>query len=1035
MNINELTLQEQQHFATLVQNAEKNKAEAQQLALDAGKLLSVTRKRLDDYKDRGFFKRCWYKISGKQGSLDRANQNDLIEMQRYAWIYLMKLQEQNLIQAQAIAVIRNNLKDIADEIAEIHDMISAIVEKFDARIEKLEQKTELQDWLLHIDVNESITKDYSHICTLQLTFDYLKVLQENDIDYAAIERRDDLKVALKKFGIDSTEKITVDDFIASLFDEVQKYTYQDFRKILSLQVSGAEINGQYILDNVSGAGYNAIYQFELEMDKMKSMAEELENDDPRKIMLKTVRKAINNPETEYTILELAKEVLCGSLIATEIFKEENNIVSIAPQIPPYGDFSIEGLLGGYISIGFHSFLVTNPSEIEKRCYVESFAILFALIGYGEHQQNYIKSVAEFFGDKFYTDRIESLIKNPKVIDVKSIGSTLNSSARKYAWIVDAMYLSSPGGDIHEKAETIILQMCKVLNFNENEIRNFLDNTKILVAEKKSEKLFQAIEKLNHKSNAWKTILNHRRISLKGAFNDIKNKHDALRRKGQILSLEIGQASIKWIDWYFSIGDENFLQKAAYAVERSSCISRFDELKNEAEAFANSCKDDIYSVNEIIAMFNIASIDYSLNLYSVNADKATSVSNVHWGDNMGDSFDKLTAFVDEITNVLEMQIRQLNLFEEGRYQESIVENDKKEALAKAEQRKQEEEKKKIVTISKGTNTASLHIDFEKISNIPFDYEKIKTVVSDEKAWYVLSDDLWTSEDGSKWEKIEFSNKNAMDELLYVNGTFILFGTYDSQYFYSTDGKNWKFGRFPETSHNHVNIFFAGNKWYLQEWGYLTSYTYVKEGIIWDSEETDKCQGTILYSTSDLSEKWKKFNQKFSTGIYSSARSVSGDEDKLFALCSYDSMYLNNTRIANRHAHFAFALNAKDWYEATCKADILKNYSEISGRFLKTKNGFICASSIGIFHSEDGKKWDLINGEFRIHKPEFITVGNLLLINERYGGKSIYVSVDGKNFQEMLLEHRQDFMAAIKDTILLVDNSKTDGGVFLGKIQLS
>ena len=146
-------------------------------------------------------------------------------------------------------------------------------------------------------------------------------------------------------------------------------------------------------------------------------------------------------------------------------------------------------------------------------------------------------------------------------------------------------------------------------------------------------------------------------------------------------------------------------------------------------------------------------------------------------------------------------------------------------------------------------------------------------------------------------------------------------------------------------------------------------------------------------------------------------------------------MNNTRITNRHAHFAFALNGKDWYEATCKADILKNYSEISGRFLKTKNGFICASSIGIFHSEDGKKWDLINGEFHICKPEFITVGNLLLINERLGGKSIYVSVDGKDFQEMLLEHRQDFIAAIKDTILLVDKSKTDGGVFLGKIQLS
>ena len=35
MNINELTPLEQQHFATLVQNAEKNKAEAQRLIAEA----------------------------------------------------------------------------------------------------------------------------------------------------------------------------------------------------------------------------------------------------------------------------------------------------------------------------------------------------------------------------------------------------------------------------------------------------------------------------------------------------------------------------------------------------------------------------------------------------------------------------------------------------------------------------------------------------------------------------------------------------------------------------------------------------------------------------------------------------------------------------------------------------------------------------------------------------------------------------------------------------------------------------------------
>ena len=347
----------------------------------------------------------------------------------------------------------------------------------------------------------------------------------------------------------------------------------------------------------------------------------------------------------------------------------------------------------------------------------------------------------------------------------------------------------------------------------------------------------------------------------------------------------------------------------------------------------------------------------------------------------------------------------------------------------------QEKKKSVTLTKGTNTATLHINFEKISTVPFDYEKIKTVVSDGKAWYVLSENLWTSEDCITWKKIDFSNKDAMDKLLYVNGTLILFGSYNSQFFYSHDGKNWKFGRFPETSHCHENIFFASGKWYLQNGGYLTSYTYMKEGLIWDSKETDTCQGTRLYSTDDLSENWEMYNRNFSAGAYCSAGAVSGDEDKLFALCSYDSMYLNNTHITNRYAHFAFAMNGKEWNEASCQSDALKKYSEISGRFLKTKNGIICASSVGLFHSGDGKEWSLISGDICVYKPEFIFVGNLIIINERFGGKSIYISVDGKEFQEMLLEQRQDFMAAVKDTILLVDNSKTDGGVFLGKIQLS
>ena len=118
--MNEITLtdNEQNELEKLTKDAQRNTTEAQRFAIEAAKVLSVTQERLKDYKDRGFFKRCWYAVSGKTSELGRANQADLIKMQKFAWMYLAKLQEQNLIQARAIAVIRNNLKELQGEIAE-----------------------------------------------------------------------------------------------------------------------------------------------------------------------------------------------------------------------------------------------------------------------------------------------------------------------------------------------------------------------------------------------------------------------------------------------------------------------------------------------------------------------------------------------------------------------------------------------------------------------------------------------------------------------------------------------------------------------------------------------------------------------------------------------------------------------------------------------------------------------------------------------------------------------------------------------------
>ena len=93
----------------LVSKHKANAALTQQLALDASKLVSTSQERLARQTGAGFFKRLGSAVSGKTGENQLLNQMDMLQMQKFAWHYLQQLQQQNLINSQSIAVIRNNL--------------------------------------------------------------------------------------------------------------------------------------------------------------------------------------------------------------------------------------------------------------------------------------------------------------------------------------------------------------------------------------------------------------------------------------------------------------------------------------------------------------------------------------------------------------------------------------------------------------------------------------------------------------------------------------------------------------------------------------------------------------------------------------------------------------------------------------------------------------------------------------------------------------------------------------------------------------
>ena len=98
-----MTSDELKRIEALVVNAMRDRDAALQLAIDATKLLAVTKENLDAYKGREFFKRCWRVFCGEQDLLDEVDENSFASMQRIAFGYLMKLKEQNLIDEKAVA--------------------------------------------------------------------------------------------------------------------------------------------------------------------------------------------------------------------------------------------------------------------------------------------------------------------------------------------------------------------------------------------------------------------------------------------------------------------------------------------------------------------------------------------------------------------------------------------------------------------------------------------------------------------------------------------------------------------------------------------------------------------------------------------------------------------------------------------------------------------------------------------------------------------------------------------------------------------
>ncbi len=244
--------------------AQTKVAETQQLAFDATRLLSCTEDRFDDYRGQGFFRRCWSALYGKTGEMQRANQKDLILMQKYSWRYINLLQERDLLLGHSLLAVRNNLLTLAIDEEETRNEITRMAGKILARFQDLEDRMKnveaavtIHNWLLTIATRDYDEKYSPHFRLLRVIKDFLS-LKDTDWNINEIKC---IQKALIDVGLPWKREITLSEFIDELIEEIECSTfsvYQDLLFIASGQ-SGGFIPESFIIENIAVPGFNSLF--------------------------------------------------------------------------------------------------------------------------------------------------------------------------------------------------------------------------------------------------------------------------------------------------------------------------------------------------------------------------------------------------------------------------------------------------------------------------------------------------------------------------------------------------------------------------------------------------------------------------------------------------------------------------------------------------------------------------------------------------------------------------------------------------------
>lgn len=1035
----------------LVEKHRGNATVTQQLAIDASRLITASQERLAHQSEAGFFKRLAYAVSGKTSENQALNQADMLQMQRFAWHYLQQLQQQNLITAQGIAVIRNNLGTMNEVLIETREFLEQAIDRIDQRLRRVEENSNFNTWALNVEANKRrFAPVPKNLLLLRLAYDFLRqhpraMLTGRDVGNYLVN-------TLEKLGVNCDETVRLLDFINDLIDQISLVGLDQYRATVALSTDEHDIDSTYIQQSISGVGFNALYFLADHYVKITDLIGDPElcaSDTAReKIIAKFFGQELNGLATTYSIRDLVSEIIGGGQLAIAVYRDQHRL-DVPPEAPELDTEAASeeiALVSSLPDIEAHSFLDACGSHQAKCDYLLLLALCVdSAAALSSPAREFIAVLADHAGVPEVVQDVLALADDPrKALRCQPImQARLDDENKKATWLLDAFFLSTLAQrPIESPAMKSVLGLLKPAKLKDN-----LPNLLLMVNGEDPTAVLEAAQRLNASTQGWKNLVRYRALRFEAYHSDVLKQLHAADLANLRIAAEMSSVYAKAMEYafYMSSSDGGFLSgvldkagSAACSLGRRSTLSSLNELRKKARDFFSEHQSALYAANSRIARWNLPQLEFSDDIAYSDYELDDSTDNEDWGDQFQRYYNQIDHTLNAFSSVCRDAVDQLGFFVKGDFDSSVITVKERKRAEWQQKQMLEQLERCSVAVVKDGEPRLLALDWQQVAQPPCEAEKITHIRTDGKCWLVVAridskDRFYRSEDGLQWQEVWLDAPECevwLTDVEIVNGVWIAWTRAWSRrpegIYYSCDALNWQYSAGPAPANNsnlslndghmsYQDVVYFNGMW-LWTATKCRHYSYVEKGFFSDTTKSGSFLQTFVFCATSLTGPWELWDRSPRTeeGVEIERICALPGGNGLLAFCKYNWSYMRDKKKPEQPPFVMYYGAAKAWQKCDWDSSSRHAAAGTASVRLGAGGGLMCVAS-ELFTSDKGYEWT--RRDTPIHIGQCFALQDLSLITSRSGGTMLVTQDDGLSFKELRLEDGHWDQLTANDTNLL------------------